>query len=79
MRTADTSVQVNILGENKMGMGGDNCQAKLRLNFSLAMEVGQKFALREGGKTIAAGIVTKCLPDEKDDDNVWGKNKITKK
>jgi hypothetical protein len=43
------------------------------------MEVGQKFAVREGGKTIAAGIVTKCLPDEKDDDAVWGKNKIVKK
>ncbi len=27
--------------------------------------LGLRFALREGGKTIAAGVITKCLPDEK--------------
>jgi hypothetical protein len=29
--------------------------------------------LREGGKTIAAGVISKLLPDEKDDEAVWGK------
>lgn len=49
-------------------MPGDNVNAKLKLNFPLPVENGLRFALREGGKTIAAGVVSKVLPDEAGDD-----------
>jgi hypothetical protein len=31
------------------------------------MEVGNRFALREGGKTVAAGVITEIIPDSKED------------
>lgn len=49
-------------------MPGDSIIAKLKLNFPLPVAIGQRFALREGGKTIAAGVVSKILPDDVDDD-----------
>ncbi len=46
---------------------GDNVSAKLKLNFPLPVEEGLRFALREGGKTIAAGVISKVLPEDKED------------
>lgn len=51
-------------------MPGDNVTAKLKLNFPLPVIEGLRFALREGGKTIAAGVVSKVLPDEPGDELV---------
>jgi len=45
-------------------MPGDNLTAKLVLNFPLPVTTGLRFALREGGKTIAAGVISKILPDD---------------
>lgn len=39
----------------------------MRLFVPLPLLVGQRFALREGGKTIAAGVVTKLLEDNEED------------
>lgn len=50
-----------------MGMGGDNLQVKMKLAFPLPVVNGQKFAIREGGKTIAAGVVSKLLTDDPKD------------
>jgi elongation factor Tu len=42
-----------------MVMPGDNVQMTVELISKVAMEEGQRFAIREGGKTVGAGVVTK--------------------
>jgi Elongation factor Tu C-terminal domain len=50
-----------------MALPGDNFTAKMKLTFPLPLSVGLRFALREGGKTVAAGVVTKVLEDSEAD------------
>ena len=50
-----------------MAMPGDNLTCNLKLNFPLPIVKGQRFALREGGKTVAAGGITKLLEDSEAD------------
>ena len=45
-------------------MPGDNVKIQAKLNFPITIAKGSRFALREGGKTIAAGIVTEILPED---------------
>jgi elongation factor Tu len=44
-----------------MVMPGDTINLKIKLIVPVAMEEGMKFAIREGGKTVGAGAVTKIL------------------
>ena len=53
-----------------MGMPGDNLEVAMKLNFPLPILKGQRFALREGGKTVAAGVITKLLEDDPDETEV---------
>lgn len=46
-----------------MAMPGDNITTTMKLMVPLPILKGQRFALREGGKTVAAGIITKLLED----------------
>ena len=48
-------------------MPGDNLTVGMKLNFPLPILKGKRFALREGGKTVAAGVITKLLEDEADE------------
>lgn len=41
-----------------MAMPGDNLTVNMRLHYPLPIVEGQRFALREGGKTVAAGVIT---------------------
>ncbi|KAL4506962.1 hypothetical protein ABPG72_001383 [Tetrahymena utriculariae] len=66
LRTADVAAQISIHGTNKLGMPGDNITANLDLHFPLPVAPGLRFALREGGKTIAAGVISKVIPEEKE-------------
>ncbi|MEQ8460084.1 MAG: elongation factor Tu, partial [Sandaracinaceae bacterium] len=43
----------------KMVMPGDNVQMKVELITPVAMEEKQRFAIREGGRTVGAGVITK--------------------
>ncbi|MBL7976777.1 MAG: elongation factor Tu, partial [Bacteroidetes Order II. Incertae sedis bacterium] len=45
----------------EMIMPGDNTQFKVDLIQPIAMEVGLRFAIREGGRTVGAGVVSKIL------------------
>jgi len=45
----------------EMVMPGDNVRLSVELIEPVAMEEGLRFAIREGGKTIGAGVVTKML------------------
>jgi elongation factor Tu len=44
-----------------MVMPGDNINVEIELITPVAMDEGLKFAIREGGKTVGAGIVTKII------------------
>ena len=59
-RTTDVTGNVEaLLGGAEMVMPGDNVQVTVALISKVAMEAGQRFAIREGGKTVGAGVVTK--------------------
>jgi len=51
----------------EMAMPGDNLTVKMKLNYPLPILVGQRFAVREGGKTVAAGVITKLFQDPPED------------
>jgi len=60
-RTTDVTGQVKLLGGAEMCMPGDNIQMEITLGKSVALEEGVRFAVREGGRTVGAGVVTKVL------------------
>ena len=62
-RTADTAADICLPEGVKIAKPGDNLTIRAKLNFPLTIIKGSRFALREGGKTIAAGIVTDILPE----------------
>ena len=59
--TADVTGNVLLLEGTEMVMPGDNLGIELSLQKQIAMEKGQRFAIREGGRTIGAGRVTEIL------------------
>jgi elongation factor Tu len=60
-RTTDVTGSVELMGGAEMVMPGDTVQLKVTLGKPVAMETGAKFAIREGGRTVGAGNVTKVL------------------
>jgi elongation factor Tu len=60
IRTTDVTGEVKLV-TGEMAMPGDNVQMEITLIEKVAMEQGMKFAIREGGKTVGAGIVTQIL------------------
>jgi hypothetical protein len=61
MRTADITGSVTLPANVKMVMPGDNTRIVVDLAQPTVLEVGMRFALREGGRTVGAGVVTKLL------------------
>nr|ACF85085.1 unknown [Zea mays]ACG31400.1 elongation factor Tu [Zea mays] len=60
-RTADVTGKVELLGETKMVLPGDNVTANFELISPVPLETGQRFAMREGGRTVGAGVVSKVI------------------
>ncbi len=60
-RTTDVTGSIELLGGAEMCMPGDNITVKGSLVKPIAMEQGLRFAIREGGRTVGAGVVTKIL------------------
>lgn len=60
-RTTDVTGEVELPEDTKMVMPGDNVSVKVKLLAPIAMEEGLRFAIREGGKTVGAGVVTKII------------------
>jgi len=61
-RTTDVTGTIKLLAGAEMCMPGDNVQMEVELlNTSIAMEEGLRFAIREGGRTVGAGVVTEIL------------------
>jgi len=61
IRTADVTGEIELPSGVEMVMPGDNVSVKVKLIKNVALEEKQRFAIREGGKTVGAGIVTKIL------------------
>ena len=60
-RTTDVTGTVELPGGVEMVMPGDNTKMMIELITPIAMEEGLRFAIREGGRTVGAGVVTKIL------------------
>ena len=60
-RTTDVTGEVTLPQGTEMVMPGDTVNLKVKLMAPIAMEEKQRFAIREGGKTVGAGVVTKIL------------------
>ncbi|MFM7282552.1 MAG: EF-Tu/IF-2/RF-3 family GTPase, partial [Planctomycetia bacterium] len=60
-RTTDVTGSVKLLGGAEMCMPGDNVKIEVELLTPVAMEDQLRFAIREGGRSVGAGVVTKIL------------------
>ena len=60
-RTTDVTGSVELPAGVEMVMPGDNIQMTIELIIPIAMDDGLRFAIREGGRTVGAGVVTKIL------------------
>ena len=60
-RTTDVTGTVELPENTEMVMPGDNVQMSVGLISPIAMDEGQRFAIREGGRTVGAGVVTKIV------------------
>ena len=60
-RTTDVTGSVNLPSGVEMVMPGDNVQMTAKLISPIAMEEGLRFAVREGGRTVGAGVVSKVI------------------
>jgi elongation factor Tu len=60
-RTTDVTGSVKLAEGTEMVMPGDNVQMEIELITPIAMDEGLRFAIREGGRTVGAGVVTRII------------------
>ena len=60
-RTTDVTGEVELPTDKEMVMPGDQVTFKVKLLAPIAMDKGQDFAIREGGRTVGAGVVTNII------------------
>ena len=70
VRTADVATEIMLPPSAKICMPGDNLLVQCRLSAPLAINPQMKFALRESGKTIGHGVITKILADDAVPENI---------
>ncbi len=61
IRTMDITGSINLPDGVEMVMPGDNVNMKVELISPVALETGSRFAIREGGRTVGAGVITEIL------------------
>ena len=61
IKTTDITGEITLPQGVEMVMPGDNTKMKAKLIVAVALEEGQRFAIREGGHTVGAGAITKIL------------------
>ena len=61
IRTTDVTGEVELPEGTEMVMPGDTVKLKIKLLAPVAMEEGMRFAIREGGRTVGAGVATKII------------------
>lgn len=60
-RTTDVTGSVELMGGAEMVMPGDNIAMKVELQVPIAMTDGLRFAIREGGRTVGSGVISKII------------------
>ncbi|BER91583.1 elongation factor Tu [Atrimonas thermophila] len=60
-RTTDVTGEIKLPEGVEMVMPGDNANLEVKLIYPIAMEKGLRFAIREGGRTVGAGVVTEII------------------
>jgi len=60
-RTTDVTGTANLVGDAEMCMPGDNAKLSVEMQKPIAMDDGVRFAIREGGRTVGSGVVTKII------------------
>jgi elongation factor Tu len=60
-RTTDVTGSLKLMGGAEMCMPGDNVTMEVELGKPIAMEHGLRFAVREGGRTVGSGVVSKVI------------------
>jgi len=63
IRTTDVTGDCTLPDGVEMVMPGDNTKMSINLMYPVALEEGLRFAIREGGRTVGAGVITKILSD----------------
>ncbi|MCA9845257.1 MAG: elongation factor Tu, partial [Dehalococcoidia bacterium] len=61
LRTTDVTGAIVLPDGMEMVMPGDNVEMTVELQKAVAIEDGLRFAIREGGRTVGAGVVTKIV------------------
>ena len=61
LRTTDVTGTIALPEGVQMAMPGDNIDMTVELIYPVALEETQRFAIREGGKTVGAGVITKVI------------------
>lgn len=61
IRTMDVTGEIRLPEGVEMAMPGDNLRLRVKLIVPVALEPGSRFAIREGGKTVGAGVITKII------------------
>ncbi|HET7087037.1 MAG TPA: elongation factor Tu, partial [Anaerolineae bacterium] len=59
IRTMDVTGEIALPAGVEMVMPGDNVNMTVKLIMPVALEAGSRFAIREGGLTVGAGVITK--------------------
>ena len=62
-RTTDVTGDIKLPDGVEMVMPGDNVTMEVKLIAPIAMEEGLRFAIREGGRTVASGVIVKIIAD----------------
>lgn len=60
-RTTDVTGSAKLMGDAEMCMPGDNVKLEVELISPIAMDANVRFAIREGGRTVGSGVVTKVI------------------
>jgi elongation factor Tu len=61
IRTTDVTGIIELPEGVEMVMPGDNIKMKIKLIYPVALETGLRFAIREGGRTVGAGTISKII------------------
>jgi elongation factor Tu len=61
IKTSDVTGEINLPEGVEMVMPGDNTNMKIKLIYPVALEEGFRFAIREGGRTVGSGVITKVV------------------
>jgi elongation factor Tu len=61
IRTMDITGEIELPAGVEMVMPGDNIKMVVRLIMPVALEAGSRFAIREGGRTVGAGVITSII------------------